>query len=277
LDIHFGTKRKYSHLISVHDPDQLQELARKITPVFQRQKELERKAEVEAQVKKSGLAMQAMGAMVFQTAHRLMNLTQTIRSLSILIEAADSENLRNTRLAELFKLINSAAEGIKRPMEIARQMKAINPRPFNLHSLLAEARLEADIQRLSPAHTQTTVPDGIFVLVDYGLILEAFRNVMHNAMKAMPNGGTLTINAALSDDRREARITFTDTGVGMSEEQIQAAKSGFVTTQRSTGLGVLVSLLLLRAQNGDLDIESTQGKGTTVTITLPAEQRKEPV
>jgi signal transduction histidine kinase len=42
-----------------------------------------------------------------------------------------------------------------------------------------------------------------------------------------------------------------------------------VTTQRGTGLGVLVSTLLLRAQNGNLDIESAPGKGTTVTITLP--------
>jgi two-component system sporulation sensor kinase B len=107
------------------------------------------------------------------------------------------------------------------------------------------------------------------VLVDRDLILEAFRNVVHNAMKAMPDGGALTISGALSDDGREARITFADTGVGMSAEQIRAAKSGFVTTQRGTGLGVLVSLLLLRAQNGNLDIESALGKGTTVTITLP--------
>jgi signal transduction histidine kinase len=106
-------------------------------------------------------------------------------------------------------------------------------------------------------------------MVDRDLILEAFRNVVHNAMKAMPDGGALTIDCALSDDGRESRITFTDTGVGMSAEQIRAAKSGFVTTQRGTGLGVLVSLLLLRAQNGNLDIKSAPGKGTTVTITLP--------
>jgi signal transduction histidine kinase len=207
--------------------------------------------------------MQAMGAMVFQTAHRLMNLTQTIRSLSIQIEAGKA------KLSDLFGLINSSSDVIKRPMEIARQMKEINPRPHKLHSLLEEVISEADIRSLSPARIEAPIPHDIVAMVDRDLILEAFRNVVHNAMKAMPDGGALTIDCALSDDGREARITFTDTGVGMSAEQIRAAKSGFVTTQRGTGLGVLVSLLLLRAQNGNLDIKSAPGKGTTVTITLP--------
>src|SRR5215470_8161293 len=270
LDMRFGASRRQSHLASPHDPDQLEEWGRKIGSVYQRQKELEQKAEAEAQAEKGRLAMQAMGAMVFQTAHRLMNLTQSIRSLSIHIEGAGSDGERETRMSELFKLIDSSSDVIKRPMEIARQMKEINPRPHKLHSLIDEVRSEADILGLSPrARVEAPIPHDIVVLVDRDLILEAFRNVVHNAMKAMPDGGALTNSGALSDDGREARITFADTGVGMSAEQIRAAKSGFVTTQRGTGLGVLVSLLLLRAQNGNLDIESAPGKGTTVTITLP--------
>ena len=149
-------------------------------------------------------------------------------------------------------------------------MKEINPRPHKLHSLIDEVRSEADIRSLSPrARIEAPIPQDIVVLVDRDLILEAFRNIIHNAMKAMPEGGALIIDGALSDDGWEARITFADTGVGMSAEQIRAAKSGFVTTQRGTGLGVLVSLLLLRAQNGNLDIESAPGRGTTVAITLP--------
>jgi signal transduction histidine kinase len=263
LDLRFGTERRHPHLESLPDPDQLEELGKKIGSDYQRQKELEQKAEAEAQAEKGRLAMQAMGAMVFQTAHRLMNLTQTIRSLSIQIEAGKAN------LSDLFGLINSSSDVIKRPMEIARQMKEINPRPHKLHSLLDEVISEADIRSLSPARIEAPIPHDIVAMVDRDLILEAFRNVIHNAMKAMPEGGALTIDCALSDDGREARITFTDTGVGMSAEQIRAAKSGFVTTQRGTGLGVLVSLLLLRAQNGNLDIESAPSKGTTVTITLP--------
>ncbi len=269
LDLHFDAARRQSHLASSHDPDKLEEWGKEIGSIYQRQKELEQKAEAEEQAEKGRLAMQAMGAMVFQTAHRLMNLTQSIRSLSIHIEGAGSDGERETRLSELFKLIDSSSDVIKRPMEIARQMKEINPRPHRLHSLIDEVRSEVDIRGLSPARIEAPIPHDIVVLVDRDLILEAFRNVVHNAMKAMPDGGALIINGALSGDGWEARITFADTGVGMSAEQIRAAKSGFVTTQRGAGLGVLVSLLLLRAQNGNLDIESAPGKGTTVTITLP--------
>jgi signal transduction histidine kinase len=269
LDLHFDAARRQSHLASSHDPDKLEEWGKEIGSVYQRQKELEQKAEAEAQAEKGRLAMQAMGAMVFQTAHRLMNLTQSIRALSIHIEAADSEEAREARLSELFTLIDSSSDVIKRPMEIARQMKEINPRPHKLHLLIDEVRSEVDIRNLSPARIEAPIPHDIMALVDRDLILEAFRNVIHNAMKAMPDGGALTIDCALSDDGREARVTFTDTGVGMSAEQIRAAESGFVTTQRGTGLGVLVSRLLLRAQNGNLDIKSAPGKGTTVTITLP--------
>jgi|GEM_PF-2533306 len=278
LDLRFRKVGRQSHLVAQYDPDLLEDLARKIALVYQQQKELERKAEAEVQAEKGRRAVQAMGAMVFQTAHRLINLTQTIRSLSILIEAAESEAERRQKFLDLVKLVNSATEGIKRPMEIAKQMKQISLRPYNLESLLAEATLEADIQHhFSSVSIQSPLPDDITVLVDHALIIEAFRNIIHNAMKAMPHGGRFTVSTALSDDRRTAQVIFTDNGVGMSEEQIQAALSGFVTTQNSTGLGVLVSRLLISAQNGELEIKSKPGIGTEVTITLPADQHKETV
>jgi signal transduction histidine kinase len=93
-------------------------------------------------------------------------------------------------------------------------------------------------------------------------------------MKAMPDGGSLRVTAAFAGDRRNVRINFDDTGVGMSEAQIQAAMSGFVNTQSGTGLGVMVSLLLLRAQNGNLEIESREGVGTKVIVSLPTIQKE---
>ena len=148
-----------------------------------------------------------------------MNLTQSIRALSIRIEAADSDEERETRLSELFTLIDSSSDVIKRPMEIARQMKEINPRPHRLHSLIDEVMSEVDIRGLSPARIEAPIPHDIVVLVDRDLILEAFRNIIHNAMKAMPDGGALIIDGALSDDGWEARITFADTGVGIARNK----------------------------------------------------------
>jgi signal transduction histidine kinase len=273
LDMKIRTIRTKSHLVALHNPERLEELARKIALVYQQQKELERKAEAEAQAEKGKLAVQAMGAMVFQTAHRLINLTQNIRSLSILIDAAETEAKQKTRLAELSQQINSATARIKRPMEIARRMKEIAPKPYNLHDIVTEVLLESDIRQhpISP-EISVRIPERLMALVDHDLTREAFRNTIHNAMKAMPNGGALTITASLSDDRRTAQVIFADTGVGMNEEKIQAALSGFLGSPGGAGLGVMLSQLLIRAQGGDLRIKSSPGKGTDVIVTLPAKQ-----
>ncbi|HEY7183211.1 MAG TPA: GAF domain-containing protein [Blastocatellia bacterium] len=271
LDLRLRTVRKKSHLVAMHDPERLEELARKIALVYQQQKELERKAEAEAQAEKGKLAVQAMGAMVFQTAHRLINLTQNIRSLSLLIDAAETEAEQRARLSELSQQINSATARIKRPMEIARRMKEITPKPYNLHDLITEVLLESDIrQHLISPEISIRIPERLVALVDHDLIREAFRNIIHNAMKAMPQGGALTITASPNDDRRTAQMIFTDTGVGMNEEQIQAALSGFLASPGGAGLGVMLSQLLIRAQGGDLRIRSSPGIGTDVIVTLPA-------
>ena len=276
LDLRLGTIRKTSPLVALHNPQRLEELARKIALVYQQQKELERKAEAEARAEKGKLAVQAMGAMVFQTAHRLINLTQNIRSLSILIEAADTEAERRARMSELSQQINSATARIKRPMEIARRMKEITPKPYNLHDIITEVLLESDIrQHLISPEIRIRIPEQLVALVDHDLIREAFRNVIHNAMKAMPNGGSLTITASPSDDRRTAQMIFTDTGVGMSDEQIRAALSGFLASPGGAGLGVMLSQLLIRAQGGDLRIQSSPGVGTDVIVTLPARREEE--
>src|SRR5262249_21406588 len=209
LDMQISTVRTKSHLVALHNPERLEELARKIALVYQQQKELERKAEAEARAEKGKLAVQAMGAMVFQTAHRLINLTQNIRSLSILIEAADTEAERRARMSELSQQINSATARIKRPMEIARRMKEITPKPYNLHDIITEVLLESAIrQHIIPPKISIRIPEHLVALVDLDLIREAFRNIIHNAMKAMPNGGSLTITASPSDDRRTAQMIF---------------------------------------------------------------------
>ncbi|MEP7339160.1 MAG: GAF domain-containing protein, partial [Acidobacteriota bacterium] len=275
LDLRFRTLRTVPHLVALHDPRSLEELADKIALVFQQQRELEKKAGAEAEAERGKLAVQAMGAMVFQTAHRLMNLTQSIRSLGILIETAGDERERDEGLSDLFKLVNSASDSIKRPMEVARRMKALELEPQDLHFLIAEALLESDIrQQLPKIDVGLLIPPKLTALADHELMREVFRNTIHNAVKAMPRGGSLRIWAGLNPNRKTVQITFTDTGYGMSEEEKQAALSGFVTTPSGTGLGVLVSLLLIRAQDGNLEIESKKGEGTKVTVTLPAIQQE---
>lgn len=266
LDLHWGTKRtRVRPMMALHNADLLTKLGKELGACYVRQHELKEKAKAQE-------ALQTMGVMQFQSAHRLLNLAQDLCAMpNLLRQARDAETLQ-LRVDQLAKLLDSTAERIKRPMEIARRVKNIKPQGFKLRHLLEEVLEEPEIETQCNVEVHLhVVPESLQVWIDQDLAREAFRNVIHNAIKAMPDGGTLKIKANQSKDRHEAHIVFEDNGVGMSKEEINVALSGFASTQGSTGLGVLVSLLLIRAGNGNLKIRSQKGVGTRVFIHLPLE------
>jgi two-component system sensor histidine kinase HydH len=95
-------------------------------------------------------------------------------------------------------------------------------------------------------------------------------NLLINSLDAMPDGGTITINARACGDY--VRLSVTDTGAGMSEAVMRRAVEPLYTTKpgRGTGLGLSISAGILRDAGGTLDIDSTEGVGTTVHLTCPA-------
>ena len=100
-------------------------------------------------------------------------------------------------------------------------------------------------------------------------IYEVAVNLIKNALEAMPRGGTLSISSEI----REGRIftSFTDTGKGVVDENIQRVFEPFFTTKgpQSSGLGLSSSYGLVKKHGGDIHVASAFGKGTTFTIVLP--------
>ena len=103
---------------------------------------------------------------------------------------------------------------------------------------------------------------------DSDKIKQAFMNVVLNAMEAMPQGGTLTV-AALKQENGVC-IKVTDTGIGISEEDIEHLFEPFFTRkEKGTGLGLANVKRILEEHNGTVEIESTPSEGTTVSLWLP--------
>ena len=106
-------------------------------------------------------------------------------------------------------------------------------------------------------------------------IKQVFINILVNAVEAMPDGGTITIDSALEETGPQGkylRIAFTDTGYGISEYEIARVFEPFFSTKdeaASAGLGLSVSQGIIEKHKGTIGIESEIGKGTKISIFLP--------
>ncbi|MDO9555945.1 MAG: PAS domain S-box protein [Atribacterota bacterium] len=105
---------------------------------------------------------------------------------------------------------------------------------------------------------------------------QVFLNLIFNAMRAMKNGGKLYITTSFDSTRKGIIIKFEDMGAGISEENLKNIFNPFFTTYKEgTGLGLSICQNIINEHKGNISVESKLGKGTTFTIFLPLEKRKE--
>jgi nitrogen fixation/metabolism regulation signal transduction histidine kinase len=120
---------------------------------------------------------------------------------------------------------------------------------------------------------QVTVQPGLpRVWIDRMLVARALTNLMENAIQAMPGGGTLTITASPAGS--SVAIVLADTGTGMEPEAVRRAFEPYFSTKTAgSGLGLANARRNVEACGGSIEISSTSGAGTTMTVTLPVETR----
>ena len=116
--------------------------------------------------------------------------------------------------------------------------------------------------------------DELYCLADSMMLQSIIQNLVSNAIKFTPEGGTIIISGNLKDGR--VRIAVKDTGVGIPEEKLDKlfSSDGHFTTvgtnnERGSGLGLLLVSDFVKRNKGSLQVESEAGKGTIFTIFLP--------
>lgn len=107
---------------------------------------------------------------------------------------------------------------------------------------------------------------------DPNQIRQIFWNLSRNAIQAMPLGGELRVSLRAREGG-EVVIAFEDTGSGMSREQKERLFEPFNSSSGGTGLGMAIVYQLMRDHNGNVGVESEEGKGTRISIKLPASGR----
>jgi len=103
---------------------------------------------------------------------------------------------------------------------------------------------------------------------DPDLLLQVLMNLLKNSIHASSVGGEVTLVG--SEDEHVVRITVSDTGSGMNEQEKEKMFDPFFTTKKTgTGLGLAVSHQIVEQHRGVFEVETTPGKGTDITILLP--------
>ena len=211
------------------------------------------------------------GKMSASFAHEIRNPLSSMRMLSQMLmqkpETSDEQRQSLQYILEEIERIDNIVKGLMdfaRPITLNLEQRPLMP---VLQSVLAlmEANLAHHQIQLVP-ELASDLPDFQF---DSDKIKQAFMNVVLNAVEAMPQGGILTVSTSKQED--DVCIKVTDTGIGISEEDIEHLFEPFFTCKtKGTGLGLANVKRILEEHNGTVEIASTLGEGTTVSLLLPS-------
>jgi PAS domain S-box-containing protein len=137
---------------------------------------------------------------------------------------------------------------------------------------LAQAKAATKHQQLA----FSIEPEMIGVYVDPGWIKHAIDNLLDNAIKFTPDGGSINVTMVGDRDDQKVRISIADTGIGIQAEDVPRLFQPFVQLDArlsrlypGTGLGLALAKALVERQGGSIEVESEFGKGSRFTIVLP--------
>lgn len=153
----------------------------------------------------------------------------------------------------------------------------VNKIPSSLTQFLKEIALRFEPQSITKQISLNThLNEEVQCAFDSSKLQMAVSNILSNAFKFTPKSGTVTMS--LSKDQHFAKITISDTGIGIPKEDIPKIFEKFGVKQRKgtsgekgTGLGMSIAWQVVQLHGGTIEVQSEVGKGTTFTIFIPLE------
>jgi PAS domain S-box-containing protein len=222
----------------------------------------------------------ALGQLSAGVAHEFNNLLAAMMMKAELAAYRKSPD-------QFMELAEQVVRACRRGAEICQNLIAFaSPREMQRELLHIEEPIEAALAIMvrQMAHADIVVKrdyltTGCRVLADPGQLEQVFLNLFINAGHAMPAGGTLEITTRQGTEADEGSIvvTVSDTGVGISDEELSRVFEPFFTTKGllgqsdtpGTGLGLSVSHGIIKAHGGSISVHSESGHGTRFVVTVP--------
>ena len=215
--------------------------------------------------------MAAVGELAAGIAHEIGNPLAAISGSVQMLAGAYEGQPAQTKLLEItLKESQRLDRTLKSFLKFARPKDRASVR-FDVAELLAEnVKLLRHSSEVSKSHKLELElnPSSVSLLADPDQVSQIFWNLARNALRAMPDGGTLAVIGQLRD--ANYRISFNDTGRGMDDEErarlFHPFKSFF---DGGTGIGMAIVYRIVEEHGGRLTVDSEPGSGSTITIELP--------
>jgi signal transduction histidine kinase len=268
-----------SQIESESDPAEIQRIVQAINRLgVTLNEKLEREKQIENQLRHTE-RLASLGRLVAGVAHEVRNPLATIRlRVQMCRRDADNPHVKESCSVALQE-IERLNDMVNRLLGFARPVQ-LRLAPSDLPNLVEERMASfRDWALKSGVTIHTNLPhNDVPIQLDKDRMAQVFDNVIQNALEAMSEGGG-TLSVTLAPQRRMAAngkgvcIEFRDTGKGMHSSVAGHVFDPFFTTKPSgTGLGLSICHELVQAHGGDIHVESEEGRGTIVKITIPAGQ-----
>jgi two-component system sensor histidine kinase/response regulator len=228
---------------------------------------LESKREVEEKIKSEKLA--ALSTMIEGVAHEVRNPLVVIGGFTKkLLSMTPEDDPRRIYL----EMIAKEAERLDKMIKDIYEFKIITlhiKEKASINQCLNEI-LESyyDVFKEHNIKLNTNFSDRDYLMdMDKKLFTKAIKNIINNAIEAMPQGGELTVSTDFSDNK--LNIYIKDTGIGIAVEDLKYIFDPFFTSKmEGTGLGLTQALKIIQGHRGSLTVMSKKNEGTTVQITF---------
>ncbi|WP_324955592.1 ATP-binding protein [Archangium sp.] len=227
--------------------------------------------------------MASMGTLAAGVAHEINNpLAYICSNLTFLSEQLAQETLPPEALPELREVVAETQEGAARVRTIVQDLRTFarsdeeRRGPINVHQVIDGALrlVRNEMQRYNTRLERALEPMPA-VLGNESRLGQVLVNLLVNALQSFPERRTgsnlIRIATRLSESRR-VMVEVEDNGVGMSPEVMQRIFDPFFTTKPvgvGTGLGLAICHTIVQSMGGQIDVRSTQGRGTTFILSLP--------
>lgn len=194
------------------------------------------------------------------------------------IDLTEEERVRYLTIIETeSERLSKISDNLLKLTSLESEHQPFEPISYRLDKQLQKVILAYEPQWLEKNIEMDIEFEEVTIEADMDLVRQVWTNIIGNSIKFTPEGGTIGVRVSVKEG--EAVISISDTGIGLTEEEMERIFERFYKADKSrtaakggSGLGLSIVKRIIEMHHGKISVESTVGKGTTFEVTLPLVQ-----